>query len=245
MLVIPSIDVRGGLVVRLVRGDYSRETVFDEDAVGTVQGFAAAGARRVHIVDLDAARGRPDPASRDAAHAAVSALASVGVDAQVGGGVRDLAAAQEWIDAGAAYVVIGSLAIRDPRAAETLCSALPQRVIAALDVGGGSARAQGWTEDAGDAMAHLERWRHWPLAGVVHTAIERDGTLEGPALDSLRAVCERFDGDVFASGGVTTLDDVGTCADAGAAGAVVGRALHEGVFDLHAALHRFGGAMAS
>jgi phosphoribosylformimino-5-aminoimidazole carboxamide ribotide isomerase len=174
--------------------------------------------------------------------AAVTALAHRGVDAQVGGGVRHRDAAQALIDAGAAYVVIGSLAVRDPGAAQALCAALPHRVLAGLDVSHGSARAQGWTVDAGAATIHLERWRSWPLAGVVHTSIERDGTLGGPALDSLRAVCLAFPGDVIASGGVTTLDDVAACESAGAAGAIVGRALHDGVFDLRAALERFGGA---
>ena len=100
----------------------------------------------MHLVDLDAARGRPDEASTTAMRAAVAALAHRGVDAQVGGGVRHRAAAQAWIDAGAAYVVIGSLAVRDPRAAEALCAALPHRVLAGLDVSDGSARAQGWTD---------------------------------------------------------------------------------------------------
>jgi phosphoribosylformimino-5-aminoimidazole carboxamide ribotide isomerase len=245
VLVVPSIDVRGGLVVRLLRGEFARETVFGDDPVATVEGFAAAGARRVHIVDLDAARGHPDEASSAAVRAAVTALAERGVDAQVGGGVRHLATAQAWVDAGAAYVVVGSLAVREPRAGAALCAALPHRVLAGLDVSQGSARAQGWTVDAGDAMTHLQRWRSWPLAGVVHTAIERDGTLSGPSLEALRTVCAAFPGDVFASGGVTTLDDVAACAEAGAAGAIVGRALHEGSFDLGAALQRFGGAVAS
>ena len=199
----------------------------------------------MHIVDLDAARGQPDAASTTAVRAAVAALARRGVDAQVGGGVRHQDVAQAWIDAGAAYVVIGSLAVRDPRAAKAVCAALPHRVLAGLDISHGSARAQGWTADAGDAMVHLDRWRSWPLAGVVHTAIERDGTLHGPAVESLRAVCAAYPGDVIAAGGVTTLDDVAACAGAGATGAIVGRALAEGVFDLRAALERFGGAVTS
>lgn len=239
MLVIPSIDVRGGMVVRLLRGDYAQETVFDRDPVATVRSFVTAGAHRVHIVDLDAARGRPEAASSDVVRAAVTGLAALGVDVQVGGGVRDMVAAQEWFERGAAFVVIGSLAVRDPGAAEALCAAFPRRVLVGLDVSGGEARAQGWTQSGGDAATHLARWRSWPLGGVVYTAIERDGTLEGPAVGALRSVCERFAGDVLASGGITTLDDVSACRDAGAAGVIVGRALHEGVFDLHTAVERF------
>lgn len=239
MLVIPSIDVRGGQVVRLLRGDFSAETVFADDPVAVVRGFAEAGARRVHVVDLDAARGHPDGSSTAATAAAVSALAAAGVESQVGGGVRDLDAARRWFDRGATHVVLGSLAVRDPQAAERVCAAFPGRVLLGLDVRHGLAQAQGWTEPGADAETLLDRWRPWPAAGVVHTDIERDGALGGPSLDALKSVCDRYPGPVIASGGVTTVDDVAACRRAGAAGVIVGRALHEGVFDLRVALARF------
>lgn len=240
MLVIPSVDLRAGRVVRLLRGDYERETVYSDDAVAVVSGFTSAGARRVHVVDLDAARGQADPASSSAAAAAVIELARTGAKVQVGGGVRDRDTARRWFDAGASWVVIGSLAQRQPDVAHALCEEFPGRVLIALDVHGGQARAEGWTEAAGDAGASVDRWATWPIAGIVHTEIDRDGTLAGPALPALRAVCARFTGAVFASGGVTTIDDVAACAEAGAAGVIVGRALHQGLFDLGAALLRFG-----
>jgi phosphoribosylformimino-5-aminoimidazole carboxamide ribonucleotide (ProFAR) isomerase len=129
--------------------------------------------------------------------------------------------------------------VHDPHAAQRLCAALPGRVLVALDVRDGVARAQGWTAAGGDALAHLDVWRSWPLAGLIHTAIERDGTLGGPALAELRAVAERCPGPVLAGGGVTTIADVTACAEAGAAGVIVGRSLHDGLFDLRAALLRF------
>ena len=236
---IPSIDVRGGRVVRLVRGDYKHETVFADDPAVVVAAFADAGAHRVHVVDLDAARGAPDAASSAATAEAVAALAARGVDVQVGGGVRDRDTAQRWVDAGASYVVVGSLAVRDPQAAAELCAALPGRVLLGLDVRDGRVRAEGWTQAGGDAAELLDAWSAWPAAGLVHTEIDRDGTKSGPALGVLAAVCTRYPGPVIASGGVTTLDDVAACAEAGAAGAIVGRALHDGTFDLPAALQRF------
>jgi phosphoribosylformimino-5-aminoimidazole carboxamide ribotide isomerase len=245
VLVIPSIDLRGGRVVRLLRGDYARETVFSDDAVAVVRSFAASGARRVHVVDLDAARGTADAASARAAAAVVGSLAALGIEVQVGGGVRDAAAAQRWFDSGASHVVLGSLAISDPGAAEALSGTFPGRVLLALDVRAGVAQAQGWTRAGGDALAHLQRWAGWPLAGVIHTAIDRDGALLGPSLDALRSVCELFCGPVIASGGVTTIDDARACRDAGAAGVIVGRALHEGSFDLRAALASFAGGAAA
>jgi phosphoribosylformimino-5-aminoimidazole carboxamide ribotide isomerase len=240
MLVIPSVDLRAGRVVRLLRGDYAHETVYSDDPVAVVKGFVKAGARRVHVVDLDAARGQAHPASSAAATAAVVELARTGATVQVGGGVRDRDTARRWFDAGASWVVIGSLALRQPDIAHGLCKEFPGRVLIALDAHGGQARAQGWTEAAGEAVEHVDRWAAWPIAGIVHTEIDRDGTLAGPALPALRAVCTRFTGAVFASGGVTTVDDVAACADAGAAGVIVGRALYDGLFDLGAALSRFG-----
>ncbi|HWF57977.1 MAG TPA: 1-(5-phosphoribosyl)-5-[(5-phosphoribosylamino)methylideneamino] imidazole-4-carboxamide isomerase [Candidatus Dormibacteraeota bacterium] len=245
MLVIPSIDLRGGRVVRLLHGDYDRETVFSDDAVAVVSSFAASGARRVHVIDLDSARGGADAASAGAATAVVAALAGLGVEVQVGGGVRDAATARRWFDSGATHVVLGSLAVGDPEAAAALCRAFPGRVLLALDVRDGVARAQGWTRSAGDALDHLARWAAWPVAGVVHTAIDRDGTLTGPSIDALGSVCARFPGPVIASGGVATIEDVRACRDAGAAGVIVGRALHEGSFDLRAALASFPGGTAA
>jgi phosphoribosylformimino-5-aminoimidazole carboxamide ribotide isomerase len=239
MLVIPSVDLRAGRVVRLLRGDYARETVYSDNVVAVVRAFVGAGARRVHLVDLDAARGQADPASSGAATAAVAELAADGAQVQVGGGVRDRVGAQRWFDAGAAWVVIGSLALREPQAARALCEEFPGKVLIALDVRGGEARAEGWTQAAGDVAVHIDRWRAWPTAGIVHTEIDRDGTLSGPAVPALRTVCARFYGPVFASGGVTTVDDIAACAAAGAAGVIVGRALHQGLFDLGAALARF------
>jgi len=239
MIVIPAVDVRGGRCVRLLRGDYAQETVYSDDPTQQAIGFVRRGATRVHLVDLDAARGQPDVLSRDAVRAAVRTLHEMGVAVQVGGGVRSAAAAQSWLDLGAQYVVLGSLALRDPEMAEAICRAYPGRVLLGLDVRGDEAQAQGWTEAAGEAAAHLERWRRWRSAGVIRTDVGRDGALLGPDLAGLRACVASFGGPVIASGGVATIDDLDACAEAGADGAIVGRALYEGRLDLSEALARF------
>jgi len=239
VIVIPAVDVRGGRCVRLLRGDYAQETVYSDDPTQQAIGFVRRGATRVHIVDLDAARGQPDVLSRDAVRAAVRALHSMEVQVQVGGGVRSSAAATSWIDLGADYVVLGSLALRDPETAEQICRAHPHRVLLGLDVRGDVAQAQGWTEAAGDAAEHLQRWRQWPAAGVVRTDVGRDGALLGPDIDGLRACVDAYGGPVIASGGVAGVEDLDACAQAGAAGAIVGRALYEGRLDLSDALARF------
>lgn len=236
---IPAIDVRGGRCVRLLRGDYARETVYADDPAEMAERFAGAGAARVHVVDLDSARGAPDPGSRAAILRVVRTLADAGVAVELGGGVRDRAAAAAWLDAGVSWVVLGSLAVRNPELAEAVCRAHPDRVLLGLDVRGSMAQAQGWTEDAGSADAVLDRWATWPAAGVIRTDVERDGALGGPDLDGLRACVSRYPGPVIASGGVASLADLEACAAAGAAGAIAGRALYEGRLDLGEALRAF------
>jgi phosphoribosylformimino-5-aminoimidazole carboxamide ribotide isomerase len=239
VIVIPAVDVRGGRCVRLLRGDYARETVYSEEPTQVALDFVRLGASRLHIVDLDAARGTPDVLSRDAVRAAVKAVAAAGAQVQFGGGVRSEPAAGAWLEAGADYIVLGSLAVRDARMAERICRAHPGRILLGLDVREGTAQAQGWTEAAGDAATHLERWRDWPAAGVIRTEIGRDGTMLGPDLEGLSACIEAYGGPVFASGGIGGLDDLSACAAAGAHGAIVGRALYEGTLDLRSALQLF------
>jgi len=239
VIVIPALDVRGGRCVRLIQGDYGRETVYDNDATTALARLLDQGARRVHLVNLDAARGVVDERSVLAVAAVVEAAAARGAEVEVGGGVRDEATARRWLDAGAAYIVLGSLAVGDPEAAEAICRRLPHRCLIALDVREGVAQAQGWMESAGPALVHIERWRSWPLAGLIRTNIANDGMLSGPDLEGLRHTAGLFPGQVIASGGISTVDDVARCAEAGAAGVIVGRALYEGSFDLAAALQRF------
>jgi phosphoribosylformimino-5-aminoimidazole carboxamide ribotide isomerase len=245
MIVIPAVDVRGGRCVRLLRGDYAQETVYSDDPSQQAIGFVRRGAARVHIVDLDAARGQPDVLSRDAVRAAVRALHEMDVQVQVGGGVRSAQAAASWLDVGADFIVLGSLAVRDPEAAEEICRAHPGHVLLGLDVRGDVAQAQGWTEGAGDAAAHLQRWRAWPAAGVIRTDVGRDGALLGPDIEGLRACIAAYGGPVIASGGVATAGDLDACAQAGAHGAIVGRALYEGRLDLSEALQRFSAGATS
>jgi phosphoribosylformimino-5-aminoimidazole carboxamide ribotide isomerase len=239
VVVIPAVDVRGGRCVRLLRGDFARETVYAEEPAQVALDFLRAGARRLHIVDLDAARGTPDVLSRDAVRRAVRETAAVGAEVQVGGGVRSAAAAAGWLDIGATHVVLGSLALREPEVAQQICRAHPGTVLLGLDVRDGEAQAQGWTETAGEAAAHLAAWRDWPSAGVIRTDIGRDGALLGPDIDGLEACVDAYDRGVIASGGIRSLEDLIAVADAGAAGAIVGRALYERTLDLGAALRLF------
>lgn len=222
--------------MRLRQGDYGREIAFDAEPVAIARGFIAAGARRLHVVDLDAARGRPDARSRSAAAAIVTAAREAGCEVEVGGGVRDEAAAQAWFDGGASYVVIGSVAVRDPSSARAMCERSPGRVLIALDVGDGRTRIEGWTEPGADADALLDSWNAWGAAGVIYTDTARDGMLTGPDLEGLDRCRSIFAGPVYLSGGVRNVGDAVDAAEHGAAGVVVGRALLEGRFSLRQAI---------
>jgi phosphoribosylformimino-5-aminoimidazole carboxamide ribotide isomerase len=236
MLVIPAIDVRGGRCVRLQQGDYARETVFDGEPAAVAAAFIDAGARRLHVVDLDAARGAPAPASTAAVRSVIASASALGCEVQVGGGVRTVAIAEALLTDGAGFVVIGSVAVREPDVALAICKVAEGRVLLGLDVRGGRAQVQGWTESAADAELCLLSWREWPAAGVVYTDTVRDGMLTGPDLEGFDRCRSLYGGPTFLSGGVGDLADIHAAAAHGASGVIAGRALYEHRLDLVAAL---------
>jgi phosphoribosylformimino-5-aminoimidazole carboxamide ribotide isomerase len=235
--VLPAVDVRGGRVVRLVGGDFDRETVYGDDPVAVATSFASAGARWIHLVDLDAAR---DPAARQSELIA-AVVAGVGERSQVevAGGIRDERAAASALAAGAARVVVGTAALRDPDFAARLVAAHgPERVAVALDVRAGLAFGHAWRlyspgRGAAQALAALAD------AGVTTfevTAIDRDGSLAGPDLGLYERLIALGRGRVIASGGIASLADLRAVRARGCAGAIVGRALYEGRLALADAL---------
>ena len=234
--VLPAIDVRGGIVVRLVQGDFGRETTYATDPVGTADGFAAAGASWLHLVDLDGARGLPR--QTDVVEAIVRGTAGR-LQCQVGGGLRTDAAVASTLDAGASRVVIGTAALADPDLVRRLLAAHgSDRIAVALDVRDGLAVGDGWREGVpgrpvGEALAALAD------AGIerfVVTSIVRDGGLGGPDLELLGVLVASGHGAIVASGGIASIGDILAVRGLGCAGAIVGRALYEGRFDLGAAI---------
>ena len=236
MDLIPAVDVQGGRCVRLRQGEHARATVYADDPLVAARAFIDAGASRLHVVDLDAARGVPNPRSHDAVARIVAACVAAGCSVQVGGGVRDVDAAAGWLEAGASLVILGSVAATAPDVAAAICIEVEGRVLLGLDVRAGVARVQGWTEDGTAATALLRTWRTWPAAGVIYTDTTRDGLLGGPDVEGLRECRDLYGGPVIASGGISSLDDIAACAAAGAAGVIVGKALYEGRIDLAHAL---------
>jgi phosphoribosylformimino-5-aminoimidazole carboxamide ribotide isomerase len=236
MDVIPAVDVQGGRCVRLLLGEHAQSTVYADDPLVATERFIDAGATRLHVVDLDAARGFPARESVAAVVRMVAACVAAGCAVQVGGGIRSVETASQWLDAGVSLVILGSVAARNPALAHAICVAVGGRVLLGLDVRAGVARVEGWTEDGSSAAELLRAWRNWPAAGVVYTDTTRDGLLAGPDLDGVRTCRELYGGPVIASGGVGSIDDITACAAAGAAGVVVGKALYEGRVDLADAL---------
>lgn len=235
--VIPAIDLAGGRVVRLVRGRFEAVTTFGDDPLATARGFWRAGARTLHVIDLDAARSGVRSVEHQALLARLAGERPAGRVLQVGGGFRDEAAVDDAVRLGVDRVLVGTLAFRDQAALVRLVARHGERIFVTADTQDGSVRVAGWTEDAGwgvvEAVTDLSRRG---VRGFLVTAIARDGTLAGPDLGLLRAVRQATTATVLASGGVGTLADVGAVRETGVEGVVVGRALLAGTLDLGAAL---------
>jgi len=236
MIVYPAIDLRGGRCVRLLRGEFDRETVYGDDPVAVARAWAAAGAQWLHVVDLDGARaGRP---MQTALVREICLTAAIPV--QVGGGLRDADAVAAVLAAGAARVVVGTVAVRDPALCRILCRTHPGRVAVGLDARAGRVRVAAWTEAEDlDAVTAASRAAGMGAAAVVYTDVERDGTELGPDLAGTRAVARAAGVPVIASGGIGSLDHlraVAALARDGVAGVIIGRALYTGAVRLADAL---------
>jgi len=234
----PSIDIRGGKVVRLLRGDFDAETVYGDDPVAVAREFEAAGARWIHVVDLDASR-TGEPVNIGAIEAI---CAAVDCRVQTGGGVRTVEAAGNLLRAGIARVVIGTAAVERPELVDELCTFYPGHVAVGVDARGRNVAVQGWTEASGGDLVDLaQRFETSGVGALVVTQIHVDGTLEGPDVATLELMLSATAVPVIASGGVGALDDLRLLAQLEVdgrrlAGVIVGRAIYEGRFTVRDAL---------
>jgi phosphoribosylformimino-5-aminoimidazole carboxamide ribotide isomerase len=224
----PSIDLRGGRVVRLAQGDYDRETIYGDDPIAVAKSFAAQGAPWIHVVDLDAAKG-DGPVNADAIRAIAAA---VDVPVQTGGGQVD----DSSLKAGVQRIVLGSIAVKDPTVVDRLAKAYPGRIAVGLDHRAGQVAVRGWLDDSGQSVDDLiVRFENSGIAAFVITNIERDGLLGGPDVAGLERAVMVTEVPVIASGGVSSLDDLRALAaldvnGRGLGGAITGRAVYEGKF---------------
>jgi phosphoribosylformimino-5-aminoimidazole carboxamide ribotide isomerase len=229
----PAIDLRDGRCVRLVEGDFGRETVYGDDPVDVARRFASAGARWIHVVDLDAAR-TGDPVNRPIVERIAGAMGRVGVRVQTGGGVRSLAAASGLLEAGVSRVIIGTAAVENPQLVAEVSSHWPGQVAVGLDHRDGEVRVRGWTEGGGRQVQDLVP----PLvsagaSAVIVTDIARDGRLAGPDISGLASLLAATGAPIIASGGVGNLEDVRSLASMpGLIGVIAGKAIYEGRLDV-------------
>lgn len=237
---LPAIDLRGGRVVRLRQGDFERETVYEADPAAVATRFAAAGARWLHVVDLDGAR---DGGRRQGdAIGRIVAAAGDRVACEVAGGLRDEAAVEAVLAAGAARAVVGTAALKDPGFVGRLVREFGQgRIAVALDVREGQAVGHGWApgSDGFPAPEALGTLADQGARTFEVTAIERDGLLQGPDFELLRRMVTLGRGDVIASAGISSIEDLEAVRSIGCAGAIVGRAIYEGRLDLAEAASHF------
>lgn len=229
MELIPAIDLLDGKVVRLHQGKYDEVTVYDKDPVAMARRFEEQGAARLHVVDLEGARsGQP-------AHVEIirGILRETNLQVQIGGGVRNEEVAAQWMDAGAARVVLGTVVVKAPGVARAICERYPQGVVMALDARDGKIAVEGWQEQSGQDLVELaQEVDGWHIGAILFTNIHKDGTREGPDVEGTARLQSHVDTTVIASGGIGSLDDLRALSAAGVRSAVCGRALYSGAFAL-------------
>lgn len=233
MLIIPAIDLQDGKCVRLRQGRMDDSTVFGDDPVAMAARWVEAGARRLHLVDLNGAFAG-EPVNGAPVRAITRAFPDLPV--QIGGGIRSRETVQSYLDAGVQWVIIGTLAVKQPELVHGLCQEFPGHVIVGIDARNGMVATDGWAEVSRVGAVDLaQQFAAAGVAAIVYTDIDRDGMMQGVNVPATRNLAERGGIPVIASGGVTTIEDIKALAhevSSGIIGAISGRALYEGTLDL-------------
>ena len=235
MILYPAIDLKDGQCVRLLRGEMAAATVFNDDPAAQARAFEAAGCDWIHLVDLNGAfAGEPVNA-----HAVEAILAAIDVPAQLGGGIRDMATIEGWLEKGLARVILGTVAVDNPDLVREAAKAFPGKVAVGIDARGGKVATKGWAEETDVEVTDLARsFEDAGVAAIIYTDIMRDGAMQGPNVAATAALARAVSIPVIASGGVSSIQDLIDLRDCGAPldGAISGRALYDGAIDLVEAL---------
>jgi phosphoribosylformimino-5-aminoimidazole carboxamide ribotide isomerase len=236
MLLIPAIDIKDGRCVRLRQGQMDQETVYGENPVDMAKRWIDAGARRLHIVDLDGAiAGKPENA--DIIHEIAEAWPDVPI--QVGGGIRDEDTIQTYLDVGVSFVIVGTKAVTTPHFVSDICLEFPGHIIVGLDAKNGKLATNGWSKLSHHGVIDMaRRFEDDGVAAIIFTDIGRDGMMNSINVDATVELCREVTVPIIASGGITNMDDIrALCksAEEGIAGAITGRAIYEGTLDFAAA----------
>jgi len=236
VIVYPAIDLKGGQCVRLLKGDMRAATVFNDDPAGQARAFEAQGFRWLHVVDLDGA-----VAGKTANGSAVEAiLRAVAVPVQLGGGIRDAASIERWLERGIRRVILGTAALTNPALVRDACRVFPGSIAVGIDARGGKVAVEGWAKTSEVSALELAlRFEDCGVTAIVYTDIERDGALAGVNVEATAALAQRLETPVIASGGVASLDDIRALQryeSDGIEGVICGRALYDGRIEPKAAL---------
>ena len=235
MILYPAIDLKDGAAVRLLRGDMNAATVFNKDPAAQAQSFVDAGCRWLHLVDLNGAfAGKPVNAEPVEA-----ILKQCNVPAQLGGGIRDMATIETWIEKGLSRVILGTVAVENPSLVRQAAQAFPDKIAVGIDARNGMVATKGWAVETETEVTELAKsFEQDGGAAIIYTDINRDGAMQGPNIEATAALAHAISIPVIASGGVSSLADLLALKSCGAAlnGAISGRALYDGALDLSAAL---------
>ena len=235
MILYPAIDLKDGAAVRLLRGDMNATTVFNEDPAAQARSFVDAGCRWLHLVDLNGAfAGKPVNAEPVEA-----ILKQCNVPAQLGGGIRDMATIENWIEKGLSRVILGTVAVENPALVRQAALAFPDKIAVGIDARNGMVATKGWAVETDTEVTELAKsFEQDGVAAIIYTDINRDGAMKGPNIEATAALADAISIPVIASGGVSSLAALLALKSCGAAldGAISGRALYDGALDLGAAL---------
>jgi len=233
MYIIPAIDLRDGKCVRLIQGRYDRQINYEDDPVKQAREFSSAGAKWLHIIDLDGAKlGRP------ANTHAISAIAALRLfKIEVGGGLRDEEAIKQLLDIGLERVIIGTKAVSDFKWFSEMAEKFSGKIVLGLDARGSKVATHGWTQDSTHNLLEFAAdAAKLPLAAIIYTDISKDGMMTGPNFERTKALVEAVDVPVVASGGVNTIEDIKKLAEFGPEAVIIGRSLYEGTLKLSDAI---------
>lgn len=233
MKIFPAIDLFGGQAVRLYQGDYNQMTVYDPDPLHTVRQFEAAGAKHLHLVDLEGAK-----TGQTTNLPTIQRLASqTGLFIEVGGGIRNMDTVRRYLDAGASRVILGTAAVTDPDFTAQAVAQYGEKIAVGADLKDGKVAIKGWLETSQDTWeVFFEKMQALGVKTIICTDISRDGAMRGTNLDLYRLLAGRYSMDIIASGGVSSLEDIRDLKAAGAAGAIIGKAYYTGAIDLAQAI---------
>ncbi len=233
MELFPAIDLIGGCAVRLVKGDYAQKTVYSENPAEVAKSFAAAGAKYLHVVDLEGAKDGGTPNLETIRNI----VEQGGLLVEVGGGIRSEEVIKKYLDAGVFRVILGTAAVQNPAFLEEMVQKYGEKIAVGVDIKDGMVAIKGWTEVSQESCFDFcEKLQKIGVKTIICTDISKDGLLSGTNLELYKELSEKFSVDIVASGGVTTLDDVKKLADMGMYGAILGKALYTGNIDLKAAV---------